>query len=106
MGIDFGNTTAKCDVDANPQARNCVIPFLMKVSEGQTISMDEKSYNCAGGATVCCFGEDFAQWNPTITKLLSLIMPYFRWADLSRDLNKSCLTTHSWRAIEKCGCEV
>ena len=43
VGIYFGNTTAVCDVDANPEARNCVIPFLMKVSEGITVSMDEKS---------------------------------------------------------------
>ena len=51
--------------------RNCVIPLLMKVSEGQTISMDEKSCNCAGGATGCCFGDGFARWNPSINKLLS-----------------------------------
>ena len=71
VGIYFANTTAVCDVDADPEARNCVIPFLMKVSEGQTVSMDEKSCNCAGGATGCCFGDGFARWNPTITKLLS-----------------------------------
>ena len=71
VGIYFGNTTAVCDMDANPEARNCVIPFLMKVSEGQTVSMDEKSCNCAGGATGCCFGDGFARWNPSICKLLS-----------------------------------
>ena len=71
VGIYFANTTAQCDKDANPQARNCVIPLLMKVSEGQTISMDEKSCNCAGGATGCCFGDGFARWNPSIAKLLS-----------------------------------
>lgn len=43
VGIYFGNTTAACDRDANPEVRNCVIPFLMKVSDGQVISMDEKS---------------------------------------------------------------
>ena len=33
--------------------------------------MDEKSCNCAGGATGCCFGDGFARWNPSINKLLS-----------------------------------
>lgn len=45
IGIYFANTTVVCDVDADPKARNCVIPLLMKVSEGQIISMDEKSCN-------------------------------------------------------------
>ena len=45
IGIYFANTTAVCDVDADPKARNCVIPLLMKVSEGQIISMDEESCN-------------------------------------------------------------
>ena len=71
VGIYFGNTTARCDMNADPEKRNCVIPFLMKVSQGQTVSMDEKSCNGAGGATGCCFGDGFARWNPTITKLLS-----------------------------------
>ena len=71
IGIYFANTEAVCDMDAKPEARNCVIPLLMKVSEGQTISMDEKSCNCAGGATGCCFGDGFARLNPSICKLLS-----------------------------------
>ena len=45
IGIYFANTTAGCDVDGDLKARNCVIPLLMKVSEGQIISMDEKSCN-------------------------------------------------------------
>lgn len=45
IGIYFANTTAVCDVDADLKARNCVIPLLMKVSEGHIISMDEKSCN-------------------------------------------------------------
>lgn len=53
--VNFANTTAVCDVDAKSETRNCVIPLLKKESEGQNVSMDEKS----------------------------------------------CLTTHSWRAIEK-----
>ena len=71
VGIFFANTTALCDMDADPKARNCVIPLLMKASEGQVISMDEHSCNCAGGATGCCFGDGFARWNPSIAKLLS-----------------------------------
>ena len=51
VGIYFANTTAVCDLDANPEKRNCVIPLLMKVSEGTIISMDEQSCNCAGAAT-------------------------------------------------------
>ena len=71
VGIYFANTTAVCDLDADPRARNCVIPLLMKASEGQIISMDEKSCNCAGGATGCCFGDGFARFDPSIAKLLS-----------------------------------
>ena len=71
VGIYFANTTAVCDTDADPKARNCVIPLLMKASEGQVISMNEESCNCAGGATGCCFGDGFARWNPSIAKLLS-----------------------------------
>ena len=71
VGIYFANTETICDMDANPDSRNCVIPLMMKVSEGQVISMDEKSCNCAGGATGCCFGDGFARWNPSINKLLS-----------------------------------
>lgn len=71
VGIYFANTTAVCDMDASPETRNCVIPLLMRVSEGEMISMDEHSCNCAGGATGCCFGDGFARWNPSIVKLLS-----------------------------------
>ena len=34
-------------------------------------------------------------------KYLSLTMPYPLWEDLQRDLDKSCLTTHAWKEIEK-----
>ena len=71
VGIYFANTTVVCDMNAKPETRNCVIPLLMKAAEGLTISMDEKSCNCAGGATGCCFGDGFARWNPSIAKLLS-----------------------------------
>lgn len=71
VGIYFANTAAICDMDADPEKRICMIPLLMKVSEGRIISMDEKSCNCTGGATGCCFGDGFARWNPSICKLLS-----------------------------------
>lgn len=71
IGIFFANTDAVCDTAADPKTRNCVIPYLMRASQGEVISMDEQSCNCAGGATGCCFGDGFARWNPTIRKLLS-----------------------------------
>ncbi|MBO7252328.1 MAG: DUF169 domain-containing protein [Oscillospiraceae bacterium] len=71
VGIYFANTEARCDLDADPKKRNCVIPLLMKAAEGMTVSMDEESCNCAGGATGCCFGDGFARLNPSIAKLLS-----------------------------------
>ncbi|MDO4741206.1 MAG: DUF169 domain-containing protein [Eubacteriales bacterium] len=71
VGVFFANTTARCDMDASPEKRNCVIPLLMAASAGKVISMDEKSCNCAGGATGCCFGDGFARLNPSIRKLLS-----------------------------------
>ena len=44
---------------------------------------------------------DISQRYQPLANLLSLIMPYSRWEDLSCDLDKSCLTSHSWRMIEK-----
>lgn len=71
VGIYFANTTAVCDRTADPNTRNCVMPLLMAASNGQVISMDEKSCNCAGGAVGCCFGDGFSRLNPSIEKLLS-----------------------------------
>ena len=36
-----------------------------------------------------------------LANCLSLTMPYSLWAGLSEDLDKSCLTTHAWKEIEK-----
>ena len=58
-------------MDASPDKRNCVIPLLMAAARGKTISMDEESCNCPGGATGCCFGDGFTRRNPNIHKLLS-----------------------------------
>ena len=71
VGIFLGNTEAVCDIDASPDKRNCVVPLLMSAANGKTISMNEESCNCPGGATGCCFGDGFARRNPNIHKLLS-----------------------------------
>ena len=36
-----------------------------------------------------------------LAQYLSLTMPYCLWEGLVQDLDKSCLMTHSWRAVEK-----
>ncbi len=71
VGIYFGNTIAECDLDANPEKRNCVVPLLMAAAKGKVISMNEESCNCAGGATGCCFGDGFSRINPKIQIMLS-----------------------------------
>ncbi|MCB6203789.1 DUF169 domain-containing protein [Extibacter muris] len=71
IGIFFGNTTAKCDLDAAADKRNCVVPLLMASAKGKVISMDEESCNCPGGATGCCFGDGFSRLNPNIHIMLS-----------------------------------
>lgn len=71
VGIFFGNTSFSCDFDADPEKRNCVIPLLMAAAKGKTISMNEESCNCAGGATGCCFGDGFSRRNPNIHKMLA-----------------------------------
>ena len=71
VGIFLGNMGAVCDFDASSDKRNCVVPLLLAASKGKTISMDEESCNCPGGATGCCFGDGFTRRNPNIHKLLS-----------------------------------
>ena len=71
VGIFFGNTEFACDIDASPEKRNCVVPFLMAASKGKTVSMDEESCNCPGGSVGCCFGDGFTRRNPNIHKMLS-----------------------------------
>ena len=68
VGVFLGNTSAVCDLDASPEKRNCVVPLLMAASKGKIISMDEKSCNCPGGATGCCFGDGFTRRNPNIIR--------------------------------------
>lgn len=71
VGIFFGNTSAVCDLEANPEKRNCVIPFLMASAKGKVACMDEASCTCAGGAVGACFGDGFTRLNPNIHKMLS-----------------------------------
>lgn len=71
VGVFLGNVDAACDLDASPEKRNCVVPLLMAASKGKTISLNEESCNCPGGATGCCFGDGFTRRNPNIHKMLS-----------------------------------
>lgn len=71
VGIYFGETSAKPDLEAAPQKRNCVIPFVMAAAKGKITSMDEASCTCAGGAVGACFGDGFSRLNPNIHKMLS-----------------------------------
>ena len=43
---------------------------------------------------------DISQRRPALKNLLSLTMPYPLWEGINQDLDKSCLTTHSWKEIE------
>lgn len=71
VGIYFGNTSAKCDLEASPGSRNCVIPFVMAAAKGKVTSMDEAGCTCPGGAVGACFGDGFSRLNPNIHKMLS-----------------------------------
>lgn len=44
---------------------------------------------------------DISQRRAALKDCLSLTLPYRLWENLHKDLDKSCLTTHSWRKIEK-----
>ena len=44
---------------------------------------------------------DISQRKANLANYLSLTMPYSLWDDLGKDLDKSCLTTHSWKKIEE-----
>lgn len=71
IGIFFGNTTAKSEIEAAPGKRNCIIPFLMASAKGKVISIDESSCTCPGGAVGICFGDGFTRLNPNIHVMLS-----------------------------------
>ena len=44
---------------------------------------------------------DISQRTEALKDFLSMTMPYGMWENLTKDLDKSCLTTHSWKKIEK-----
>lgn len=44
---------------------------------------------------------DISQRSNALASYLSLTMPYALWLDMQKDLDKSCLTTHAWKEIEK-----
>ncbi len=44
---------------------------------------------------------DISQRREALADCLSLTMPYALWEGLTKDLDKSCLTTHAWKEIEK-----
>lgn len=44
---------------------------------------------------------DISQRRDDLSNLLSITMPYELWDNLTEDSEKSCLTTHAWKEIEK-----
>lgn len=71
VGIFFGNTTAKSELEANPEKRNCIVSFLMAAAKGKIISIDEAGCTCPGGAVGACFGDGFTRLNSNIHMMLS-----------------------------------
>lgn len=71
VGVFFGNTSATCDVVAEPGKRNCVVPFLLSAAHGRVVGIDEEGCTCPGGTVGCCFGDGFSRKNPNIHKMLS-----------------------------------
>ena len=43
---------------------------------------------------------DISQRSDALKDYLSMTMPYTLWENMTKDLDKSCLTTHSWKKIE------
>lgn len=71
VGIFFGNIDTKSELEAMPEKRNCVIPFVMAAAKGKITSMNESGCTCPGGAVGACFGDGFTRLNPNIHKMLS-----------------------------------
>lgn len=44
---------------------------------------------------------DISQRSAALEHHLSMTMPYGMWENLTKDLDRSCLTTHSWKKIEQ-----
>lgn len=71
IGIFFGNTEANSDLEASPDKRNCVIPFILSAAKGKITSITEAGCTCPGGAVGACFGDGFTRLNPNIHLMLS-----------------------------------
>lgn len=71
VSIFFGNTTAKSELEANPEKRNRIVPFLMAAVKGKIASMDEAGCTCPGGAVGACLGDGFTRLDPNIHVTLS-----------------------------------
>jgi len=71
VGVFFGNTAAKSDLEASADKRNCVIPFILAAAKGKITSMDDTGCTCPGGAVGACFGDGFTRLNPNIHMMLS-----------------------------------
>ena len=46
VGIFLGNTSAISELEASPQKRNCVIPFVLAAAKGKITSLDEDGCTC------------------------------------------------------------
>jgi len=44
---------------------------------------------------------DISQRGSGLKDYLSLTMPYVLWEEINKDPDRNCLTTHSWKMIEK-----
>lgn len=54
----------------------------------------------AAGVMVAASFWSLLQKSTAIKDYLSMTMPYKLWKNMTQDLDKSCLTTHSWKKIE------
>ena len=71
VGVFLGNADAPSDLEASPDKRNCVTPFLLAAARGKVTAMSEEGCTCPGGKVGCCFGDGFTRGNPGIHRMLS-----------------------------------
>ncbi|MBQ1180212.1 MAG: hypothetical protein IIX51_06540 [Methanocorpusculum sp.] len=45
VGIFFGNTTAKSELEASTDKRNCVVPFLLAAAKGKILKSGCKRFS-------------------------------------------------------------
>ena len=46
VGIFLGNTSAICELEASPQKRNCVIPFVLAAAKGKMCGLYSRCLCC------------------------------------------------------------